>query len=300
MAENSGIEWTHHTFNPWIGCTKISAACDNCYAEEWNKRFDGGSNWGPHADRRRTKNWAAPVKWNKEAAALGIRYRVFCASLADVFDNHKSIAPEWRGDLWRLIRDTPHLDWLLLTKRPMNIAKMLPPDWGDGYANVWLGATVENKEATSRIWHLVKVPAVVHFLSCEPLLEGIDLTWCGLPVNQSGVLDCLRGFSWIEQWHDGEGKEREKQKVKDWPYKIDWVIAGGESGSQSRSADPDWFRTLRDQCSAAGVAFLFKQWSGGNQREIKGQGRALDGVVWDGYPTAATVGKVIQNEAGRA
>lgn len=121
MAENSGIEWTHHTFNPWIGCTKVSPACDQCYAEEWNRRYEGGKNWGPHADRRKTKSWSAPLKWNREAEAKGLRYRVFCASLADVFDNHKSILPEWRAELWLLIKATPHLDWLLLTKRPQNI-----------------------------------------------------------------------------------------------------------------------------------------------------------------------------------
>ena len=133
MAENSGIEWTHHTFNPWIGCTKVSAACDHCYAEAWDKRF-GGERWGPHAPRTRTKTWGNPVKWNRQAEEQGKRFRVFCASLADVFDNHRSIDPAWRRELWLLIESTPHLDWLLLTKRPQNIAKMLPSDWGDkGY-----------------------------------------------------------------------------------------------------------------------------------------------------------------------
>src|SRR4051794_32041999 len=113
MAENSGIEWTHHTFNPWIGCTKVSAACDHCYAETWDNRF-GGGHWGPKATRRRTKNWSAPLKWDQQAQKQGVRYRVFCASLADVFDNR---APsEWRADLWQLIHDTTNLDWLLLTK----------------------------------------------------------------------------------------------------------------------------------------------------------------------------------------
>lgn len=245
MAENSGIEWTHHTFNPWIGCTKVSAACDNCYAEAWDKRF-GGKRWGPHADRKRTKTWGDPVRWQRKAVADGRRYRVFCASLADVFDNHRSINDGWRRELWALIRQCPDLDFLMLTKRPQNIVRYLPDDWGAGYQNVWLGATVEDQtEFDRRAPHLTAVPAVVHFLSMEPLQGPVD----------------LRGAAGLE-----------------------WVITGGESGSHYRDAGPDWFRSLRDQCAAADVAFLFKQWSGRNQTEIKSKGRALDGVVHDGYP----------------
>lgn len=255
MAENSGIEWTHHTFNPWIGCTKVSAACDHCYAEAWDKRFSG-ERWGPHAARTRTKTWGNPVKWNRQAAEAGERPRVFCASLADVFDNHRSIQDAWRRELWALIRQTPHLDWLMLTKRPQNIARFLPDDWGDGYPNVWLGATVENQtEADRRIPKLIESPSVVHFLSCEPL-QG--------PVN-------LRpAHGWL-----GHGA-------------VNWVIAGGESGPQYRPADPQWFRHLRDQCAEAGVAFFFKQWEGRNQKEIKAKGRELDGIVHDGYPATFT------------
>lgn len=252
MAENSGIEWTHHTFNPWIGCTKVSAACDNCYAEAWDNRF-GGLRWGPHASRQRTSaaNWQKPLKWDRDAAAKGIRYRVFCASLADVFDNHGSITSGWRGDLWHLISRTPNLDWLLLTKRPQNIKKMLPDGygavaWGDGWPNVWLGTTVEDQtEYDRRAHHLTAVPAVVHFLSMEPLQGPVD----------------LRGARGLE-----------------------WVIVGGESGHNYREAQPEWFRSLRDQCAEAGVPFLFKQWSGRDQKAIKANGRALDGVVHDGYP----------------
>jgi protein gp37 len=245
MAENSGIEWTTHTFNPWIGCTKISAACDHCYAEAWDKRFNG-ERWGPNAPRTRTKTWGNPVKWNRQAGESGERPRVFCASLADVFDNHRSIDPAWRRELWLLIRSTPNLDWLLLTKRPQNIVKMLPDDWRDGYANVWLGATVENQAAADRIGALTKVPARIRFLSMEPLVGPVDL---------SEHID-----------------------------RLDWVITGGENGAHYRPANPDWFRSLRNQCAAAGVAFLFKQWEGRNQSEIKAKGRELDGVVHDGYP----------------
>lgn len=246
MAENSGIEWTHHTFNPWIGCQKVSAACDFCYAEVWDNRF-GGERWGPHAPRTRTKTWGNPVKWQNKAAATGRRYRVFTASLADVFDNHRTIDPSWRRELWALIRSCPDLDFLMLTKRPQNIARFLPDDWGDGYQNVWLGATVEDQAAADRAHALIDVPAVVHFLSMEPLLGSVDL---------SKVINGL-----------------------------EWVITGGESGANYRPAKADWFRELRDQCAAANVPFLFKQWEGRNQKEIKALGRELDGVVHDGYPS---------------
>ncbi len=277
MAENSGIEWTHHTFNPWIGCTKVSPACDNCYAEDWDKRYNGGKHWGPRAPRRLTKDWQTPIKWNKKAAELGIRYRVFCASLADVFDN--AVPEDWRRALWYLIKQTPNLDWLLLTKRPQNILKMLPADWGAGYPNVWLGTTVENQEeANRRIPHLLRSPAKIRFLSCEPLLGPIDLNTDNLwfldgecdhfidpETNVCECSSCLSG-----------GKTQD--------VGIDWVIAGGESGPLYRSANPDWFRSLRDQCLEAGVPFLFKQWEGANQTVIKKLGRELDGVIWDQYP----------------
>ena len=119
--------------------------------------------------------WGNPRKWNRQAEKEGRRYRVFCASLADVFDNHKSILPEWREDLWRLIKETPNLDWLLLTKRAPNIKKMLPNDWGNGYPNVWLGTTVENQNEWDKRGHfLTEIPAAVRFLSCEPLLGPIN------------------------------------------------------------------------------------------------------------------------------
>jgi len=175
MADTTKISWCDATFNPWIGCTKVSAGCDNCYAEAQNsfRKWNGGV-WGKGTPRKRTKTWGAPVKWNLEATKLGVRKKVFCASLADVFDNE--VDPAWRADLFALIRKTPMLDWLLLTKRPHSIPDMLPDDWGDGYPNVWLGTTVESQQyADIRIPALMKVPAVVHFLSCEPLLGPLNL-----------------------------------------------------------------------------------------------------------------------------
>jgi protein gp37 len=133
MAENSNIEWTHHTFNPWIGCTKVSDGCKNCYAENLMDKRYGRVKWGPQGTRVRTSeaNWKKPLKWNREAEAKGERHRVFCASLADVFED-KPDQPEmeqWRLELLELIIKTPYLDWLLLTKRPENVRGMVYGDW---------------------------------------------------------------------------------------------------------------------------------------------------------------------------
>lgn len=252
MAENSKIEWCDHTFNPWAGCTKVSPACDNCYAEADQKRFRFVE-WGANAPRRRTSAayWKQPLKWNAEAEKDGSRRKVFCASWADVFDNHKSIDPQWRLDLWELISETPNLDWLLLTKRPQNFKRYLPDEWDGGtwggpWPNVWLGTTVENQqEADRRIPHLLDVPARVRFLSCEPLLGPVDLT--RIFHDHPAHTDALRGIYWSERGQKEEGQ-------------IHWVIAGGESGPNARPSHLDWFRDLRDQCAAADVPFFFKQW----------------------------------------
>ena len=170
------------TFNPWIGCQEVSPACDNCYAREFmTRKTTWATAWSGDRFRTSEANWKKPLAWNRKAEKSGVRAKVFCASLADVFDN--KTPPEWRDELWHLIADTPHLDWLLLTKRPQNIAKMLPPMALNLYygawpwPNVWLGTTVENQEeADRRIPCLLAVPAVKRFLSCEPLLGPVDLT----------------------------------------------------------------------------------------------------------------------------
>jgi protein gp37 len=235
MGENTKIEWADHTFNPWVGCTKVSPACDHCYAESWAKR-SGQVQWGQGAQRSRTTaaNWQNPIKWNREAERLGVRQRVFCASLADVFDNE--VPEQWRRDLFNLILSTPHLDWLLLTKRIGNAAKMIdaaahPIAWP--WPNVWIGATICNQEEADRdIPKLLKVPAAKRFLSIEPMLGAIDLRMTNGIVHGQDAAD----------------------------YKLDWVIVGGESGPQARPMHPDWARSIRDQCADEGVAFLFKQW----------------------------------------
>ncbi len=228
MAENSNIEWTHHTYNPWIGCQKVGPGCDHCYAETWDARFNG-ARWGADAERQRTSqaNRNKPISWNRKAMNAGERHRVFCASLADVFDNHASILPEWRADLWAMIRQTSHLDWMLLTKRPGNIAKMLPADWGDGYPNVWLGCTITSREEMLRDGpKLACLDALVRFWSVEPLLGDLG----DVP---SGLMP-------------------------------DLVIVGGESGPGARvwQGFEDACRSLRDQCRSAGVAFFMKQMAG--------------------------------------
>ena len=249
--ENTKIEWADHTFNPWIGCTKISAGCTNCYAEVMDKRTARGGivHFGPKADRRITSDayWAQPSRWDRAARKYGARKRVFCASMADAFDDHSSILPEWRDHLWWLIEGTSSLDWLLLTKRPENVRSMVPPPWLDGHwpENVWIGTSVEDQaSADARILHLLGCPAPVKFLSMEPLLGPVTLPDTFLTLGRNG-----------------------------------WVIVGGESGPKARPMHPDWARSIRDQCIAAGVPFLFKQWG-----EWAPQIGAVDGWTIDDDP----------------
>ncbi|MBR8084583.1 hypothetical protein C6V04_29100 [Burkholderia multivorans] len=256
MSANTKIEWCDSTWNPWEGCQKIGPGCDHCYAEMRNARFAGGTavNWGPGAPRRRTSraNWRKPLAWEAAHAeffaAHGRRQRVFCASLADVFDN--AVPDAWRADLFDLIWNTPHLDWLLLTKRIGNADTMIiralelagrnvntPWPW----ANVWLGATIVNQaEANRDVPKLLSTPARVRFLSMEPLLGPVNLA-------ESGAL-----------WSDMNGNivDATARGLRG----VDWVIAGGESGPGARPMHPDWARSLRNQCAAAGVPFLLKQW----------------------------------------
>lgn len=284
MAENSNIEWTHHTFNPWIGCTKVGPGCDHCYAEVWDSRGlqQKETRWGPHAARTRTSaaNWRKPLAWDKAAAAAGERHRVFCASLADVFDNHASIMPDWRDDLWSLIKATPNLDWMLLTKRPGNIGNMLPVpfDFEKQYPNVWLGCTVVNQaEADRDVPKLLAVPAAVRFLSMEPLLGPVALH--NLPIG-GGRLNALTGETLFPDGDYDPDNDR-----------LDLVIVGGESGHGARGMHPDWARSLRDQCVAAGVAFFFKQWGEWFPfGEVDAQGfentvsKGKDPAVWHEWP----------------
>jgi protein gp37 len=337
MGKHTNIEWCDHTFNPWEGCTKISPGCEHCYAEARNRRFAAGANWGPGAPRRRTSatNWRQPLVWDKEAAREHHAYReaaqdgmvdelnlveprrprVFCASLADWLDDEVPVA--WLADLMRLVWATPNLDWLLLTKRPENFERRLNQAylsqpgatghslrmawWTSSQAkapsNVWVGTTVENQQrADERIPHLLKIPARVRFLSCEPLLGPVDVR--------------APAFNGADSFNSIAG--------------IHWVICGGESGPKARPMHPDWARSLRDQCAAAGVPFFFKQWGewvpienfeaqtcagqygetslsidGRKPAKISGEfvrvwkssaGRLLDGAEYNAFPTSLNPG----------
>jgi len=220
MGENSAIEWTDHTFNPWIGCTKVSVgpqgACEQCYAEKLARRLR--VRWGAGAPRRYASEryWDQPVRWNARAEREGIRRRVFCASMADVFDNEvHQVERDW---LWEMIEETPWLDWLLLTKRIGNARSMLPARWLERpHPNVWLGATVVNQEEADRdIPKLIATPAAVRFLSCEPLLGPIDLSCIPWGPGRDVVDDPSEGFDAL--------------RYRSGPH-IDWIIVGGESGS---------------------------------------------------------------------
>ncbi|OMW99903.1 phage Gp37/Gp68 family protein [Burkholderia pseudomallei] len=296
MSENSKIEWTDHTFNAWIGCTKISPGCDHCYAERERASTALRVVWGAGNPRHRTaaSAWNNPKRWNARHgeffAKHDRRQRVFCASLSDVFDN--AVPPAWRMDLFRLIGDTPNLDWLLLTKRIGNVPTMLREIGVDRLPdNVWLGATIVNQEEADRdIPKLLAVPARVRFLSMEPLLGPVDIS---------------RHLDYCEKL-DKHGISRRAggQHIKcDKHCGISWVIAGGESGPGARPMHPEWARDLRDQCAAAGVAFHFKQhgeWAPGSgdfgSGSVETAAIALDGRVAAGgyrvedYPRGAASG----------
>lgn len=227
MAESSSIEWTVHTFNPWRGCSKVSPGCQNCYAEATATRNPAVLGvWGPNGTRpiAADSGWSHPLKWDRQAARTGERPRVFCASMADVFEDRPDVL-EARDRLWRLIEGTPHLDWLLVTKRPQNATRLTPASWQTGWpAHVWLGVSVEDqRRAEERIQLLLEVPTSKRWLSCEPLLESLDLS------------------PWLA------------------PNRVGWVVAGGESGPEARRCQVEWIRSLVQQCDRAGIPPFVKQ-----------------------------------------
>lgn len=261
MAEQTGISWADSTANLWIGCQKVSPACDHCYAEDLMgtegsrlKRVQ----WGPGGDRLYCKQgWADIRKWNARAAAsggvdpgLGRRRRVFVNSLSDFFDNHRSV--HWRGDAWHLIRRSPHVIFMLVTKRPQLIGRCLPPFWDEIAERVWLLTTAEDQEwADRRVPELLTAtgggtPAAVYGVSCEPLLGPIDLTDLDGKVPEYGSAKA----------HGTDALTAHNRTLRP---QLDWVIVGGESGKRARPWNGDWARALRDQCASAGVAFHFKQ-----------------------------------------
>lgn len=232
MAERTSIGWTRSTWNPWIGCSRTGPGCDHCYAERMDARgiFGGVTHWGAGVPRYRTStaNWNQVYRWNKAAARTREFWPVFTASQADIFDNE---VPEvWREDFWQLIRDCPHLTFQIVTKRIGNVARMLPPDWGSGYPNVWLIATIVTQaEADRDLGKLLSVPARLHGLSMEPLLERVRM-----PFEQL--------------------------------IKLGWVIVGGESGPGARIMLTEWAQDLLKQCDFAGVPFFLKQLGGATNK----------------------------------
>ena len=220
MAQESAISWTDGTYNPWIGCTKVSPGCDNCYAARDNERRGWVPGWGSGVPRRRTKTAKDVRAWNREAERTGYRPRIFCASLADIFDNE--VPQDWREDLWQLFRETPNIRWIPLTKRIGNAAKMLPSDWP--FPHVGIMATMVNQEEYDRDrLKLRDIPAPWRGVSAEPLLGRIIL-------DHANAKAC----------HD-------------------WIITGGESGPTRRPLDMDAVRYMRDQCRDLGITFHHKQ-----------------------------------------
>ena len=262
MAAHSPIEWTHHTFDLWHGCVKVSPGCKHCYAEAHDGRhlLSSDEHWGKDAPRLffGASHMHQPLRWNREAERTGTRARVFCMSMGDLFELHAipiyaAMQANKRQQLYRLIEHTPSLDWLLLTKRPENIAPMLPRAWRtQPRPNVWLGTSVENQAtATKRLPVLLKIPARVHFASYEPALGQLDLA--------AAIPD-------------------------DSPYNLDWLIAGSESGHRARPAQMSWFRDARDQCQRLGVRFFFKQWVEGRSKVSLPM---LDGRTWCELPAGS-------------
>lgn len=226
MGQDSKISWTNHTFSSWWGCEKVSPACDHCYAEGMANRFEPGL-WGKNAKRRffGDKHWQQPLRWDRAAAKAGKKAFVFSASMSDVFEDREDLIPT-RTRLWKLIQDTPNLIWQLLTKRPENIRKMLPPSWLETpRENVWLGISGENqRRLDERMEHLHDIPAKVRWVSYEPALEALDLS--------------------------------------KWKSKLDWLIIGGESGHGARPMPLEWVTSALDQCRRFKIKPFVKQLGG--------------------------------------
>jgi protein gp37 len=276
MGQDSKIEWTHHTFNAWRGCTKVSDGCKNCYADALSKRNPTSLGiWGPRGTRvvASDPGWKEPVKWDKAAAIAGERHRVFCASLADVFEGPDTmpadawpVVEEARKRLFDLICHTPNLDWLLLTKRPENALETMVraglyavanPNLPRPQPNIWIGASVENQAAAEeRIPHLMRCPAAIRFLSCEPLLGEVDLT------EHLPHFKCTR-CGWVNATDPGRaGRCPNRCGFIHKAPGVNLVIVGGESGHGARRFDVLWANLIVEQCKDAGVPAFVKQLGG--------------------------------------
>lgn len=271
MAEQTKIEWCDATLNLWWGCTKVSDGCKHCYAENLSDQRYKKCAWGPTGIRTEVKSWRSTLnKISKRAKAEGRRLKVFCQSMSDTFEGpetcggrdsqNSELMDRLRVQLFgQVIPAHPELDFLILTKRPQFAAEWLGSD--QLIPNIWIGTSVEDqKTADERIPHLLRIPAQVRFLSCEPILGPVDLNrfWIG----QNGEPLVRVGDVWFDRpmapghhWHGAD-----INPIPAVPVRIHWVIAGGESGPNARPMHPDWARSLRDQCVTANVPFFFKQW----------------------------------------
>jgi protein gp37 len=312
MGANTKIEWCEHTWNPVIGCMKVGPGCDHCYAERQNKWLKKGANWGPHSKRIEPRGWKDEIqKFRRKAIKLGCKLRVFMGSTMDIFekaipldgvDGRDSL--DVRKEAFAIIEQSPELTFLLLTKRPQNIHKTIPAHWfGNLPSNVWFGCTIVNQEEADRdIPWLLESPGTGNkFLSIEPILGPIDLDpiWIDCPScngTMQGTIDDGGGHACPNCLEFPQGKVSG----------ISWIITGSESGPKARPANPDWFRSLRDQCKVAGVDFFFKQWGAwipAGKRYMDGRGveievmekskkehsvPILDGKVHQDYPQSMT------------
>jgi protein gp37 len=271
MGKNSAINWTDHTANWWTGCVKVSAGCEHCYAEALAKRF-GKHVWGPAKTTPRLRGkaiWKDILKWDAEAAKEGIRRRVFVSSMSDFLEDHPMVA-EWREQAKAIIRNLKNLDVLILTKRPENAERFLADWYEDFPQHVWMGTTVENQAtADKRMANFANIPASIHFLSVEPMLEKIDLKPWISPRSFSDINDLGRRgqeaakeiFACNERTITLPSGELYTGSFLE-PFKVDWIICGGESGPKARPFSWDWARQLRDDCKLGGIAFWMKQGGG--------------------------------------
>lgn len=261
MGKHTGVAWADHTFNGWWGCCRVSRECRLCYAETWARRC-GFDVWGKKAERRQLSDayWREPLRWNREAEAAGVRRRVFCASMADVFEDHPELPP-LRERLWELITATPGLDWLLLTKRPENMRQMAP--WtGEWPAHVWPGTSIGVADSLPRLEWLLRVPAREHFVSAEPLVEPVRFDRYMVEAGVAGHCVDIDGG----RWHAPGTCRAPECGVPEGPPRccrdrISWIIVGGESGARDKVArlDPGWALDIKASAEAHDVRFFFKQ-----------------------------------------
>jgi protein gp37 len=291
MGLDTSIGWCEHTWNLWLGCQKVSPACDHCYAARDDVRYGGGKHWGAKAPRLERMHWRKQLESFKRAAIKdGKKHRIFLGSTMDIFEkpmalelNAHRTTDDVRKEAFLLMEDASMITFLLLTKRPQNIIKYIPEHWKTNCpANVWFGCTVVNQEEADRdIPHLLQAPGIDNkFLSIEPILGRVDL----MPHLLFTDFDLANN-----------------------PSRIGWVIAGGESGHGARVTNPDWFRLLQAQCEIANVPFFFKQWgvwypngeswtdihSATHESMIKAKssfdtGNMLDGKIHENYPQSMT------------